>query len=97
MSKDRIIEKDLRIYSQNIQWINDPYKLDCLLELLDQHQVDIVFLQETFRGVEQKQDDSIIYISTREDYALYEYKNENSRRGIQFWVSKDLEEIINKD
>jgi hypothetical protein len=64
---------------------------------MDQLHVDIVFLSETFLGIEKKEDDSIIHTSTKGGYALFEYRNYNSRRGIQFRVSKDLEGIIMKD
>lgn len=94
MTEARFIEKDLRIYSQNVQGINDPYKLDSLLELMDQRQADVIFLQETFRGTEQKSEDTLIHSSSKRGYALFEYKNFNSRRGIQFWISKDLDGIV---
>ena len=97
MSVTRLVEKELRFYSHNVQGINDPYKLDSLLELLDQHQIDIAFLQETFQGPEKNQEDSNIFKSTRGGYAVFEYKNKNSRRGIQFRISKDLEGIIMED
>jgi len=83
----------LNILSQSVQGLA-PEKEDILLELMDRHQLDLVFIQETFRQPSQGSGSQSAQFISRVRYSILEYANPNERRGLQFRIASYLEQCI---
>jgi exonuclease III len=93
MNGKQSLTSRFNILSQNVQGLT-PEKEDILLELMDQLQLDLVFIQETFRQPSQSSDTRSVQFMSRAGYPILEYVNPNQRRGIQFRVASYLEPAI---
>jgi exonuclease III len=93
MNGKQSLTSRFNILSQNVQGLT-PEKQDILLELMDQLQLDLVFIQETFRQLSQGSDTQSVQFISRAGYPILEYVNPNQRRGIQFRVAWYLEPVL---
>lgn len=93
IEKQQLVLSRLKILSQNVQGLS-PDKENILLELMDQLQLDVVFIQETFREPPRDSSEEEIQFLSRAGYAVIEYTNANKRRGIQFRIASHLEPFV---
>jgi len=69
----------LKLGRENIQW-----------EVMDQPQLELVFIQETFRKPVAWSEQEEIQFLSRAGYVVIEYRNANKRRGIQFEIASHI-------
>lgn len=89
---------ELRIYSHNILGLN-PEKEHEVRLLIDQLDLDVVFLQETFNSPPHGSKDMDVIMYSKAGQACIEYTNarnlqNGSRRGIQFRVRDSFEPLV---
>ena len=79
--------------SQNVQRLT-PEKEDIVLEVMDELELDVVFIQETLRQSSQGSHSQSVQCISRAGYSILEYVNPNQRRGTQFRVPSYLKPLL---